>query len=280
MPPTDDVDPTQPDPTQDEPIIADMYERWTLDCVIEVTQAIARDFVNRPRQYKEIDQVTLPSPGNELIGRILGDFWYQTGTDPNFPDLAKRQMIFTPLLGPSDGKPGEKASQFHSDTAALRERARAFTERQVETGEDNLRQAFIDEVVTLQSYLETLLSNAVVINGDRQTRNIFNRASQVLLDGVVTGVFGRPPSTAANWPLAGSFDQNGARVIEEAAKALALEISPTQSQFIIMQRIGHFGAETLRGVVAANLPPSPIKEIDELIKTTYSWKTALDALMM
>src|SRR6266581_3771581 len=37
----------QPSP----PIIGDMYERWTLDCIIEVVQAIAMDFVIRPRQY-------------------------------------------------------------------------------------------------------------------------------------------------------------------------------------------------------------------------------------
>lgn len=113
--------------------ISDMYARWTLDCVVEAASAVATDFVNRPRQY------TFVTDG---IADALENLWYRSGTDRDYPDASKRLMIFTPLLGPSDGKVGDHVSQFHHNSGALRERARAFTERQVQTGEDNLRQAF------------------------------------------------------------------------------------------------------------------------------------------
>lgn len=38
------------------PLIATMYERWTLDYIIELVQLIAMDFVYRPRQYREVPQ--------------------------------------------------------------------------------------------------------------------------------------------------------------------------------------------------------------------------------
>ena len=269
-----------PPPTR--PPIAQMYARWTLDCVVEAVQAIALDFVKRPRQYREVPR---KDPGNTSeidVAAILSNFWFLSGTDPGFPDVAKRQMIFVPLLGPSDGQPGEHGSQFHMITAALRERARAFTERQVETGVENLRRAFVDEAITVQSYLSTLEDNSVVNIGDRQTGSIFEAARQVLLNTQVAFVFGRPPAPASevNWPLEGSFDQNGARLIEEVTKALETSMGLTsQSQFIIMQRIAHFGANTIRDVLASDLSPDP-DDIDPVIRVTYSWKTALDALGM
>lgn len=258
------------------PLIADMYARWTLDLICEAVHAIASDFVNRPRQYTSLPGDT--APGNTPV--ILEDFWYRSGTDPTFPDFAKRQLIFTPLLGPSDGRAGEHGSQFHDNSSALRERARAFTERQVETGEENLRRAFLDEVATFKSYLSTLVGNTVVENGDRQTRGIFEAAVSVLFDNAVSGVFGRPPATTQGWPLdSKSLEDNGARLIEEVSNTLQLTDGiVTQSQFIVMQRIALYGAGTLSGVLSADIAPKNLSENDPLIQVAYSWKTALDAL--
>ncbi len=257
-------------------LIADMYERWTLDSyIIEVAQAIAPDFVNRPRQYREV-------PGN--ISEILQNFWYLSGTNPGFPDIAKRQDIFTPLLGPSDGMVGEHSSQFHMNSKALRERARAFTERQVTTGEDNLRRAFLDEAITFRSYLEPFEQNAVVTIGNTQTRNVFDRAVEVLLNDKVTGVFGRPPASTTtpsnpNWPLDLSIDSNGGLVIKFITAALPTSMgSIAETQLQVAQRIGFFGKQTISGILEVNLAPNPIDENDGLIQLTYSWYTALKAL--
>jgi len=253
------------------PLIADMYGRWTLDCVVELAQAIAIDFVNRPRQYKDVP---------EEVAATLQDLWFRSDTDPLFPGAAKRQMIFTPLLGPSDGKPGEHSSQFHVASRALCERARAFTERQVDTGEDNLRRAFQDAVITLRAYLVTLTENAVVTIGNTQTDNAFQRAREVLRSTQVTGVFGRTPAHNADWPSAGAFDENGARVIEEVSTALPTRVGLiSQSAFIVMQRIAAFGTNTIRGVLAEPDPSSArLADLDDLIQEAYRWRTALDAL--
>lgn len=255
-----------------EPLIADMYERWTLDCIVDVVHSIAPDFANRPRQYRGV-------PG--AIATTLQSFWYLSGTDPGFPDFQKRRGVFEPPLGASDGTVGKHDSQFHANSNALRERARAFTERQVTTGEDNLRRAFLDEVITFRSYLEPFVENVVIVFGDTQTRNIFDEAVKVLLDPVVTGVFGRTPASVDNWPLGGSFDTNGDLVIKFITQALPTTMGPIpESKFVVRQRIGFFGAETIRGVLAANFSPKRIADIDPLIQVAYSWKTALDALAM
>lgn len=257
----------------DEPraAISDMYARWTLDCVIEASSAVAADFVRRPRQYASVED------GDTL--KHLEDLWYRSGNDPSFPDSNQRLMIFTPLLGPSDGKAGEHASQFHDDSRALRERARAFSERQVQTGEDNLRQAFRDEVDTFGSYLIALVSNSVVENGDRQTLNVFSISASILRDEKIAGVFGRPKVNSRRWPLDDNFEEQGARLIEEISKTLEIsQRTIVQSQFIVMQRIALYGALTINGVVTAKSGGNQ-GNIDGLIQLAYSWKTALDALV-
>ena len=71
------------------PLIASMYERWTLDCIIELVQLIAMDFVNRPRQYREV----LPP-----ISEILQNFRFLTGTEPKFPNQTQRSATFEAIL--------------------------------------------------------------------------------------------------------------------------------------------------------------------------------------
>lgn len=160
--------------TPSEPLIADMYERWTLDyAIIKVVQAIARDFYSRPRQYRQVkDDIPENRQVKDTIPEILQNFWYLSGTDPDFPDMQKREMVFWPILGHSDGmkmgtpnnmKMGDKqTSQFHMNATALREIADAFANRQVTTGVDALRRAFRDAVITFRSYLEPHVENAVV----------------------------------------------------------------------------------------------------------------------
>ena len=303
------------------PIISNMYERWTLDCIIDVVQAIAVDFVNRPRQYREVP------PGSNTI---LQDFRFRTGTNPLFPNRKQRSMTFGAILGSSDGmknsEPTEESytsetsgkkldsnesgnfqripgiyqetkemSQFHLDSARLRETARAFVERQVTQGEGQLLQAFLDEAITLQSYLQTLNDdNNVVMIGNTQTGAIFSNAANGLRDGAVASVFGRPPAPQNTWPLRDSvalqdsFDLNGARLIEEVTKAFPTKLQPiSQSKFIVIQRIASFGARTITGVLLGDLSADPsellesrLERFESLIQVTYSWKTALDHLHM
>ncbi|MFD4433719.1 hypothetical protein [Nocardia sp. NPDC058497] len=250
--------------------ISTMYERWALDCVIEAAQGIASDFVSRPRQYSRVSEPT---------ATILQNLWYLSGADPGHPDLTKRERIFEPLIGGSDGERADQAGQFHADAAALRDRANDFTNRVFSTGEENLRQAVSDAAVTFRSYLGTLVENSVVRLGNQQTRSIFDAAVVVLLDQTVCGVFGRTPASQINWPVGGTFDSAGAQVIEAVTTALQTGAGiVSQSQFIVIQRIGFLGAGTIDSVLDADLTAT--EDLEQLIQLTYSWKASRDALTL
>lgn len=288
------------------PLIATMYERWTLDYIIELVQLIAMDFVYRPRQYREV-------PPN--ISEILQNFRFLTGTDPKFPNRMQRSMTFEAILGSSDGagmvmetKNGApmpvaagagmnataEGAQFKTESTRLRETARAYTERQVTQGEGQLLQAFLDEGITLQSYLRPIDDgNNVVIIGNAQTKAIFDNAVRVLRDAHVAGRFGRPPATQETWPLGGTLDENGSLLIQEIGKVLIQGMMPpaplmpiSQNKFNVMQRVASYGAITITGVLRANFPadtgeslPSRKERFEPLIGAAYSWKTALDNLI-
>ena len=250
-------------------LIAEMYERWTLDCVIGLANGIAVDFINRPRQYKDV---------TAAIATNLQDLWFLSETDPNYPGPNKRKMIFEALIGPSDRVVEECESQFHAAAAAVRERARAYSERQVTTGEAHLRQAFQDAASTFYSYLRTLTENRVVILGNKQTNNIFEKSVEILKSNKVTAVFGRPPTSEKDWPLRSKFEGDGARVIEEVSKTLDTPVGKmSQNDFIVTQRIASYGADTIRLILTKDPQSATDKELEGFIREAYRWKTALDA---
>jgi hypothetical protein len=284
---------------QSTPLIATMYERWTLDHIIELVQVIAMDFVNRPRQYREVSL---------NISEILQNFRFLTGTEPKFPNRTHRSMTFEAILGSSDGMgivtetkssaptaaaapTTTEGTQFKMQSARLREAARAYTERQVTQGEGQLLQAFLDEGVTLQSYLRPIDDeNNVVIIGNAQTKAIFDKAALVLRDKTVAGRFGRPPAILETWPLGGLLDANGSLLIQEIGKVLIQGMVPpatlmpvSQNKFDVMQRIASYGALTITGVLRGSFPVDPSESLasrkerfEALIGAAYSWKTALD----
>ncbi|MGZ8215591.1 MAG: hypothetical protein ACXWTP_13950, partial [Methylosarcina sp.] len=137
-----------------------------------------------------------------------------TGTGPaTSTGAAAGTVMNTPAEG----------AQFKMEAARLRETARAYTERQVTQGEGQLLQAFLDERITLQSYLRPIDDeNNVVIIGDAQTKAIFDFAVQVLRDRTVAGRFGRPPASQQTWPLGGVLDENGSLLIQEIGESLFL----------------------------------------------------------
>lgn len=183
--------------------------------------------------------------------------------------------------------------QFKMESVRLRETARAYTERQVTQGEGQLLQAFLDEGVTLQSYLRPIDDgNNVVIIGDAQTKAIFDAAVLVLRDKTVAGRFGRTPATHKTWPLDGALDENGSLLIQEIGKVLIQGMMPpatltpiSQNKFAVMQRIASYGALTITGVLRGSFPANPGESLksrkerfEPLIGAAYSWKTALDNL--
>jgi hypothetical protein len=255
--------------------ISSMYGRWTLDCVIEAALAVAHDYVKRYRHYRDV---------TGGVPDILSSFRSRTGSDPDWPNVAQRSAIYTPLLGGSDAKPGgDRTSTFQQSAATLREAAVAYSERVFDTGEPMLRQAFVDAARNFQAYLSTV-NGGVVQDGNDRTTAIFDNAKQVLATAEVAKAFGLPPAPARDWPLAGVLSGDGAYLIEEIARSLQpAGVGPvSQQQFIVLQRIAHYGARTIEGttksVKAGWQPDAKNAEFLELIGNAYSWATALRAL--
>jgi hypothetical protein len=282
------------------PLVATAYERWTLDSIIELVQLIAIDFVNRPRQYREVPPNT---------SALLQKFRLLTGADLRLPSQSHRSMTFEAILGTSDGTRSDmkgsgpaavavgsapaEGAQFKMSSARLRDAARAYTERQATQGEGQLLQAFVDEASTLQSYLRPIDDgNSVVIGGNTQTKAIFDDAVLVLRDKTVAGRFGRPPATQKTWPLNGALDENGSLLIQEISKVLipgTTAPSPltaiSQTRFAVMQRVANYGALTIAGVLRGHFSTDAKESVgvrrdrfEPLISAAYSWKTALDNL--
>jgi len=249
--------------------IGQMYKRWALDPVIEVAKAVSVDFVERFLPYRGVQ-----------TDNVLANLKSRTGNDPNWPDLSQRRAIYGALLGPSDSyQIPREASRFHEAAAGLREAASNYSKRVFDTGEPMLRQAFIDEIETLQAHLN-MLGGAVVNRGDAQTRAIFEAAVEILRDPAVARAFGLPPPNEDEWPLeARNYDGRGAFLIDEITRVLAPQGTGhvTRSRFIAMQRVASRGQETIDGVLAYD-EHSTEDEVKELIGKAYSWATALKAL--
>ena len=252
--------------------VADVYARWTLDCVIDLVTSIADDYVKRYRQYRDV-------PPD--ISKLLTDFRTRTGSDPEWPNSAQRMAMLMPLVGASDKRPGaDRSAPFHEISSALRSAAVAYSERVYDTGEAMLRQAFVDAARNFRAYLITL-SGSVVETSRAQTGQIFERATQVLQTKEVAQAFGGlPPVPDKSWPLpqAGDggeyLDGNAAFLIEEIWRAQgAANGSLKQQQFLALQRTAVAGARTIDQTLASAYEKDDT--LKEMIGNAYTWFTAL-----
>ena len=249
-------------------LVPEMYGRWTLDCVIEVARSVSLDFVSRPRQYRRIPEDTATA---------LANFKALVGNDPDWPDQAQRAAIYGALIGDSDGRTGtDRTAQFHDASMALRVAAVKYAERVYDTGEEALRNAFLDAAVTLVSYLNRLQGRSLTL-GHAQTGAIFQAAVRVLSDQEVASVFGLQPAPGGNWPLAGTYDGDGAYLIEEITRVLHPTTAGllSQRQFIVMQRIAHYGSHTINWILGVIPDRRDRENANALIQNAYSWATAL-----
>jgi hypothetical protein len=273
--------------TLDDSTIAGIYERWTLDCVVEAATAIARDYRARYRQYRDVDP---------KVAIHLADIKSRVGFDPKWPNRDQRTAINAPLLGPSDAEPGADAlTPFCEVAKAIRAAAISYSERVFDTGEPMLRQAFIDAARHFYAYLKTL-SGSVVLRAQEDIEPFFRRSSEVLSDKDVAHAFGLPPAPKG-WPLPDKLedrssdylDGDGAYLVDEVSRVLQEGKGITQQQFLSLQRAATSGARTIhfvlqkdheliRNVLVRNEDDGsdkPHPKVLRLIGDAYSWATAL-----
>lgn len=254
--------------------LSKLYAFWTMDCIIEVTHAIAEDYVRRPRHYKRVPKD---------IAKVLTEFRTRLGTDPNWPDLTQRAGIYGALIGESDGRPEtDGESQFHQLSAALRAAAVSFAERVYDTGAGMLRQAVRDAALSMNAYLNSL-EGPVIGATAGQTGRIFGVAAALLTTEKIAAVFGLPnaPDDPKSWPINGDYDGDGAYLVEEISRVLQPLATGTVSQqtFSVLQRLAFYGDEVINTVLNevdkwTAKGKAGDKELDELIQSAYSWETA------
>lgn len=261
--------------------LPDLYARWTLDCIVDAALGVAHDFIKRPRQYHAAQK--------EDCRNRLANFRDRLGSDPDWPNAAKRAAIYGALVGPSDAKPGEKPHPFHHAAMVLRDAAAAYAERVHDSGEHMLKQAFLDAADSFKAYLQTL-EGAVLDDASVRTANVFNQALEVLRDENLTRAFGLQPASPNPWPVDGAKDGKGAALIEEITRTLQPSAGPLVSlqQFLTLQRVASRGKTTIERVLAGayaapdgadkTVQNQADEELHKLLTDAYAWTTALRAV--
>src|SRR5690242_13642426 len=90
------------DPSRQESLhpLADLYGRWALNPLVDIARAIAYDVVVRPQNYRDLP---------EDVARILTDFRFKLGSDPDWPDAFQRTLSFKVLCKVSLASPPVRA---------------------------------------------------------------------------------------------------------------------------------------------------------------------------
>jgi hypothetical protein len=257
--------------------LGEMYQRWTLDCVVEAARTVSRDFAGRPLHYRRVVAENV---------KKLADLGSKTGHDPAWPDANQREVFYSALFGPSDGKPvSGDASRFHQSAAAVREAAIKYSEYSHDPGgprpgEPILLQEFKQKLEHLRAYLDTLAGPAVDFC-DGHCQSVFDAAANALRDPDVARAFGvfQAPQ-AANWPReTGKFDNDGASLVDEITRLLVPERTGriTQSLFLDMQHVASRGRATIEDALAYDAKWDD-KQVRGLIGKAYSWDSALRKL--
>ncbi|MGB7926382.1 MAG: hypothetical protein WCF57_24285, partial [Pyrinomonadaceae bacterium] len=239
--------------------IAALYQRSVLDPLVEVARIISYDFVKRPRHYRAVP---------ENVAGILEGFRNRTGGDSEWLSARQRAHIFAPIFGAS----------FCGTSISLRSASIIFAERGTGRNPD-----LLDEVrnaaVTFRGYLKSIEGRAVS-GANRETGPVFHSAIEVFRNKAVAGVFGLPPVQSGNWPLDGALKADatsldGAYLIEEIQRALNLVyIRPamTQHRFIHLQRVAHYGAITIAGVLDEAAGWDSDDRVHALVRNAYGWE--------
>ena len=242
-------------------MIADMYARWALDMVVELSYHISNDLIQRPRHYRDIP---------ENVAAFLSDIRVAVGNRADLPSGNDRAAIYGALLD---------RAEIRFASASLRDAATSYAAQASNKTEPMLRQGFVDRADTLRAYLTSLEGRALAV-GHQRTGEIFAQATRVFTSPEIARVFGVPPAPRGAWPLEGVYSEDGAYLIEEVFRTLLQPVpifTTLPRKFILFQRLAHYGALSLAGVLEDS-GKAGADRIDALMRNAYSWARAVDDL--
>ena len=242
--------------------IADLYLRWTLDFLIDLTYAVAIDFITRPQAYQADD-----FPDEILTLRM------SYGTTLHYPNAVQRQLMVTPILGASDAGKGNGSSTFSVARKPLFDACSAFVERASEIREAALALRVRAALAQFQGYCSGMQGRSVDLTIG-EVQSVSDVAIRVLTSPGVAAVFG-VTEPAGNWPLA-AVDGNGAKLVEAIGNTLQLppQYRFSYSQFGLLQQVAVSGQQAIS--MALRPESSDAARLPELVAKVYNWQSLLN----
>jgi hypothetical protein len=236
--------------------LAEMYARWTLDCLVEIAHAIAIDYFSSPEFYLG------KAPDN------IVDLWLSYGSVKNFPNKDQRHILAGAIFGDSDGYPPKGATAyddaFHKNRDTLFKACIAAQTATSAQSRDGLNQNVVQALPALQSYLGGFPGIAALVAYD-QIQDVSDTAFAILRSDTVSSRFiGTHSSISDEWPLKKS-DPNGDKLIAECVSKLKVEGVDLPKDFPSLRALAQAGNEALEAIV------DQTTDLDDLITKTYSW---------
>jgi hypothetical protein len=170
---------------------------------------------------------------------------------------------------------------FGSAGAELRRAAATLAECYGEGKLGHLEDRVRETAAVFRGYLKSVEGQAVSA-ADRGTSTVFRDAIEVLRNKDVAGAFGLPPAPGGSWPVdtvsaADTASTDAAYLIEEIQRSLVLSAAVTQQQFILLQRVAHYGGLTIAGVLEDTANWESADWIRTLVRDAFGWESALQS---
>src|SRR5262245_47069076 len=238
-------------------LIADLYARWTLDCLVEIAHAISIDYFSSPEFYQGED-----TPDS------IEDLWASYGYIKDFANKDQRTILAGAILGGSDGYPPKGATAyndaFHQSREPLFKACIAAQTATSAQSRDGLNQQVRQALPNFQSYLEGFAGKATSLAHDH-IKDVTETCFSILRsDTISTRFIGTHPSISDDWPLKTS-DPSGDKLIAECIAKLKIPGVDMSIDFPNLRALAQAGGEALTAILQATT------DLDDLIQKTYSW---------
>jgi hypothetical protein len=240
-------------------VVGDMYARWVLDGLVEVSYAISKDFIARPEFYKGPD-----------VPDAIVDLRMQYGTTSTFPNRGQRQEIYLPIFGASDGYASDSLNdKFRALRKPLFDACITLSELTLTTAAASLKPRVLSALGLLRQRLKSF--DGISIRRSRaQVHHVTNVAYSILRSAGITHVFGVAPPQSSAWPLE-SDDINGSQLVRAVSEKLPLgpEYIFNEDKFQRVRLVAQRGREALQLILGADVTKQA--DFDGLVAAVYAW---------
>jgi hypothetical protein len=247
----------QSQPQSGAVFLGNMYARWTLDCLVEISRAISIDYFSFPEFYQ----------GNDAPDNIV-ELWLSYGSVKNFPNKDQRHVLAGAIFGDLDGYLPKGAASFndafHQNRDALFKACIAAQSATSAESREGLNQQVLQALPTFQSYLGGFPGKAARVAHD-QIIAVSETSFSILRSDTVSARFiGIHSPISGEWPLHKN-DHNGDKLIAECVSKLKVAGVDMANDFPNLRALAQAGREALEAIV------QPAGDLDDLIRKTYSW---------